>query len=310
MSARSVRLSAAAVTLLVFALAAWWWQDTHLAAHTVVLGGDAGGLARATPQDEHLAATALESAANDPAAAGLEAFIVMRHEHVVFERYGRGFDGQREIDSGSWARVLLALSAGIAAEDNLLPMQALRGFDAAPLRDAIVNGAHQSYADYLSFKIWRRLNAASAWIAAAPDGAVPADCCFHARLLDWMRVAGLLVDDGRFEGSQVVPSGWAARLPRPVSAAGNEGFGVELPGGAHGEPLAASDAFFLRGPARWRLWLIPSEHLAVLFGAENPTAAATAWDETRLANLVLDALSEQPTSKSPASQLEQLVPGH
>ena len=76
------------------------------------------------------------------------------------------------------------------------------------------------------------------------------------------------------------------------------------------EPFVLDDVFFLRGPARWRLWLLPSAHLAVLFGAQGPRAASQDWDETRIPNLVLRALSDVPAPTGPTSLLQRLVPRH
>jgi hypothetical protein len=282
----------------------------------MVSGGDAGGLPRVQPQEAHIDASALERAGRDAAADGLQALVIMRHGYIVFERYGHGMHADSMIDSGAFAQVLLALLTGIAAHDNSLPLLTLNGFDPSRLRTAIEAGTHQSYPDYLSLHLWRRLNAAPAWIAlpdagaATGDGAsAPADCCFHARLLDWLRVACVLLDDGHFEGKSVVPAGWVARMRRPVSASGADGFGVELASAAHGaEPFASDDVFFVRGPGRWRLWLMPTLDLGVLFGSQSDIAAG--WDETRLANLVIRAVAERPEQRSAGSQLQQLVPGH
>jgi len=296
----------------------------------VVNGGDAGGLPRVPPQQEHLDAAALEDAGRDAAADGLQVLIVLRHDYIVYERYGHAVNAETMIDSGPFAQALVALAAGIAAHDDSLALQSLSGFDPARLRAAIEAGSRQSYPDYLSLRLWRRLNAAPAWIALPTAGATaPADCCFHARVVDWLRVAIVLLDDGHFEGKAVVPPGWVERMRRPVSADGIGGFGIELAAAAHGaEPFAADDVFFLRGPGRWRLWLIPTLNLAVLFGAKSaaqslpfvahvpPPAAAgsssesRAWDETRLPNLVIRAVSERPAQRSVGSQLQQLVPGH
>jgi hypothetical protein len=135
-----------------------------------------------------------------------------------------------------------------------------------------------------------------------------------------MRVAGLLVGAGRFEGTTVVPPAWVARIRLPVSVDGHHGFGLELAGAAQGlEPFVLDDALFLRGPARWRLFMLPNEHLAILFGAQGPPAvahapnnadASQAWDETRIANLVLRALRDPPAPADPASLLQRLVPRH
>ena len=275
-----------------------------------VSGGDAGGLPRVKPQEEHLDAAALAQASRDAAADGLQALIVVRHGYIVYERYGPGFDAESMIDSGAFAQVLLALAAGIAAHDDSLPLQSLNGFDPARLRAAIEAGTRQAYPAYLSQRLWRRLNAAPAWIALPTGGTgAPADCCFHARLLDWMRVAGVLLDDGHFEGKTVVPSGWVERMRHPVSASGTEGFGIELASAAHGaEPFAADDVFFVRGPGRWRLWLMPTLKLGVLFGSGSD--ALPGWDETRLPNLVIRAVAERAQQRSVGSQLQQLVPGH
>jgi hypothetical protein len=307
----------------VLAAAAWllWPQFEHSlssAPRALVRGGDAGGLPRVPPLQEHLDPAALERASGDAAADGLQALIVLRGDYIVYERYGHGIHADSVIDSGPFARALLALTAGIAARDGNLELQSLSGFDPVRLRSAIEAGTRQSYPDYLSLHLWRRLNAAAAWIALPAAGApAPADCCFHARINDWLRVAAVLLDDGHFEGKAVVPAGWVERMQRPVSASGSEGFGIELASAAHGtEPFAADEVFFVRGPGRWRLWLMPTLKLAVLFGARSGgesssgDSEAASWDETRLPNLVIRALSEPTQQRSVGSQLQQLVPGH
>jgi hypothetical protein len=320
MKFRAVFMGAAGVAL-VSALCLLWpglLVRQRSAARVLVSGGDAGGLPRVQPQQEHIDAGALERASHDAAAAGLQALVIVRHGYIVFERYGHGINADSTIDSGAFAQVLLALVSGIAAHDNSLPLLTLNGFDPPRLRMAIEAGTRQSYPDYLSLHLWRRLNAAPAWIAlpgadagagAGATASAPADCCFHARLLDWLRVACVLLDDGHFEGKSVVPPGWVARMRHPVSASGRDGFGVELAAAAPGaEPFATDDVFFVRGPGRWRLWLMPTLDLGVLFGSQSDAAAN--WDETRLPNLVIRAVAERPEQRSAGSQLQQLVPGH
>jgi len=326
--ANAVRIVVAGAIVVVLAASVLLRQrrphhESGSTAALAIRGGDGGGLPIASPADEHLDAGALEAATRDPAAADLAAFIVMRHGHVIFERFGHGFSADTVIDSGPFARVLVALLAGIADQDGLLPPAALSGFDPARLRAAIESGTHQRYGDYLASRLWSRLNAAPAWIAVPAAGAEPpADCCFHARVIDWMRVAGMLVDDGSFEDTQVVGKGWVARMRRPLSPHGREGFGVQLlPEGAPNQVhpgLGAADVFFLRGPGRWRLWLVPSLRLAVLFGnaggasgaAGAAQAGASAWDETRLPDLVIGAVTGGAPSPHEQSLLQQLVPGH
>ncbi|HWW20562.1 MAG TPA: hypothetical protein VNZ06_07135, partial [Steroidobacteraceae bacterium] len=124
-------------------------------------------------------------------------------------------------------------------------------------------------------------------------------------------IAEVLVQDGFFEGKQRVPKGWVARMRQPIAADGRRGFGIWLAASAHGaESFAADDVFFLRGPGHWRLWLVPGLKLAVLFGADADDEDTKAWDETRVLNLVLRAVSDPVNPADPASKLKGLVPGH
>jgi hypothetical protein len=320
MNRRAMLVGVAALALLALALlsARLFLARQPAQPRVEVSGGDGGGLPRAQPTDERLDAAALERTVQDGAAGALQVFVIMRDDNIVFERYQRGLTADTVVDSGPFAQVLVALAAGVAAKQGALPAPALHGFDASALRAAIEAGTQQRYEVYLSRKLWSRLNAAAAWIALPVSGAAtPADCCFHARVLDWMRIASLLVDDGRFEGKQLVPPGWVQRMARPISLDAVRGFGVELAASAHGaEPFAADGVFFVRGPGRWRLWLVPQLKLAVLFGADARGAAAPGadapamWDETRLPNLVIRAVSDRSLQRGDATDLQRLVPGH
>jgi CubicO group peptidase (beta-lactamase class C family) len=313
-----IALGAALTALLLCVVGARMLFGTRDATPRVsVAGGDAGGVPRAQPGDERIDGAALERAVQDPAAAQLAAFVVMRDEYLVFERYGHGYGADSVIDGGHFAEALLAMAAGAAAQQAALDPVALHGFDPVALRNAIEAATKQRYETFLSRKIWRSINAGPAWIELrASDAGTPADCCLHARVLDWMRVGALLVNDGRFEGKQVLPPGWVRRMQRPISLDSVRGFGLQLGPAAQGaEPFASAGVLFLRGPEHWRLWLLPSLKLAVLFGAA-PTgsvpgaAAAAAMDETRLPNLVIRAVSDRPPQSNDLNDLQRLVPGH
>jgi hypothetical protein len=310
MNQRAVVIGAGSIALIAL-LSLWWLSGPGQPSgpRVDIPGGDAGGIPRVSSREAHLDVTALQAACGDAAAAGLQALVVMRGDYIVFERYARGFSADARVDSGPFARTLLALTAGIAHHDDRVPLPDIAGFDPAALRQAIESGTHQPYPEYLSLRLWRPLNAANAWIALPARGAAaPADCCVHARIIDWVRVAMLLLADGRFEGKAVVPAGWVQHMRQPVSASGAEGFGIELAPAAHGaEAFADRDLLFMRGPARWRIWIMPTLRLALLYGASTDAAH---WDETRLPNLVIRALSEPAAPGDVGSKLQQLVPGH
>lgn len=308
---RGLRRAAVPAALLALAAAGWWlghgghWRAPPT---VVVRGGDAGGLPRATAAEEQFDAAALAAAVTLAREQGLRAFLVSRHGHVVVAEYAGGFDAQTRADGGGFASAALALAAGAAFGEGLIDTLPAAPLDAPRLAAAIAAAARVSYPEYLSRALWRPVNAADAAIVLPSSGAAaPADCCLIARVSDWMRVAALLLDGGRFEGTQVAPPEWVQRIPVAQDAARERGFGVWLAGSAHGaEPFAADGVFYLKGHGRWRLWMAPTLDVAVLFAADG---AAADWDETRLPNRVFRAVVPQATVGGHAA-LDAIVPGH
>ena len=280
------------------------------APQVTVAGGDGSGLPRSSPEAEHFDPAELESVRSAARRAGLGALLVTRHNHLVLEYYGGGWAASDESDAGSLVQVLAAMAAGIATSKALITAPDLRPFDARALAGAIAQGAHLPYEQYLSQRIWQPLRAAPAhFLLAHPGDALQADCCFAARASDWMRVGGALIGDGRYEGMQVLPAGWVARMRLPRIGEQERGFGVLLANAAQGkEPLAARDAFFVRGEGAWRLWLVPSLDLVILSAGADKNGALA--DETALPNQIMRAINGPGTTLHGAPQLKDLVPGH
>ena len=311
---RRLLIALALLGVLAVLAAAFAWQQRRAAGaralQVTVRGGDAGGLPLAQPADEHMDAAALALMPRDPAASGLVALLVMRHGHLVYGRYGSGTTGDTVIDAGGFASALLALSTGIAVDERLIRTPPIV-FEPAQLRSLLEATSHEGYADFLGQQLWSRLNAAPAFISVPAAGApVPADCCLHARVQDWLRVGGLLANEGSFEDIEIVSRGWVERMrqPQPISATG---YGVALPSHRPGAAsYEATDLFLLRGPGHWRMWIVPSLKLVVLFGAPDPGGAPSDWDESRLPNLAIEAVTDRPAVPPGTTLLQQLVPGH
>jgi CubicO group peptidase (beta-lactamase class C family) len=176
------------------------------------------------------------------------------------------------------------------------------------------------YASYISERLWKPIGAADAQLARDNEaGATRADCCLRARRGDWMRIAELLVSDGRFEGEQIIPPGWVRRMLAPSKANANFGSQVwrGLPFiastglGSASEPYAVDDTYLLKGAGKTRLWFVPSLALTILRTGSN-SESDTDWDDAHIPNLIIRGATDY-VPKAPASgvqDLSTLVPNH
>ena len=298
MNRRTALVLLSAVALLI-AAGAWRWHTARVPVQGVVTiaGGDAGGLPRADADAEGFDAKALQAAvelARAPQSGGL---LVTRHGHLVVERYVGHAGVDTFVDGGEFSDALLMVAVGIAVAQYGQPAPALSSADPGPLTAFIARTSGLAYPLFLSRNVWQPLNAASARCVGIQ---------VSARAVDWLRVAELLLHDGRFEGTQVAPPGWVLRM-RP-SASGGDRPGTGLHGKAAtpgAESFASDDTFYMSGSAGTRLWLVPRLDLAILsFGS----SAADRADETRLPNALIRALRDRPPSTG--VDLRDLVPNH
>lgn len=298
------RLLPAALVLAAVAVLALWWRGSAPAPAALsgisIAGGDGGALPRATAEAENLDAMALDTALESAKADGASVFMVARHGHLLVEHYGAGTAAATLIDGGAMTEALVTLSVGIAATDGKLAAADMIALSADAQISALRSATGVSFEEYLSQHLWQPLNAG----AARHSG-----CCVLARASDWLRVGMLLLQSGNFEGTDMVSPAWIARMRAPVPGNARRGTGVWLGADASGaEPFADHELFYLRGPDRMRLWLVPSLQLAVLLVA-GP-AGANGWDEARLPNQVIRAVNDRRAVDSARSLLNQLVPGH
>jgi len=103
-----------------------------------------------------------------------------------YERYGHGLDAESRID----VRRIRTGTAGTGTGIGRLMMGNLPVAIAERLVDPAAcvprsEAVHMKVIRTICHcNLWRRLNAAAAWIALPAAGAAaPADCCFHARVL-------------------------------------------------------------------------------------------------------------------------------
>ena len=185
------------------------------------------------------------------------------------------------------------------------------------LAHIIERASGQQYSVYVSEKLWKPIGAGDAQLMLDhAGGTAHASCCLRAQLGDWMRIAQLLANDGKFEGEQILPPGWVRTMLTPSKA--NPRFGYQvwrgepfMPGEDASEPYAQDDTFVLKGNGKTRLWLVPSMSLSILrVGTDDESDAS--WDDSRIPNLIIRGASDYRPKGATSSDVDikNLVPNH
>jgi CubicO group peptidase (beta-lactamase class C family) len=192
----------------------------------------------------------------------------------------------------------------------------LQACDPQLLAHIIERASGMQYSQYISSRLWKPIGAGDAWLMLDhAGGTAHASCCLRARIGDWMRIAQLLANDGKYEGEQLLPPGWVRAMATPTKA--NPRFGYQVwrgepfqPGEDASEPYAQDDTFLLKGPGTTRLWLVPSMNLSILLVGSHDKAGEE-WDDSRIPNLIVRGASDYvPKAAKSGADVSNLVPNH
>ena len=163
----------------------------------------------------------------------------------------------------------------------------------------------RNFAHYLGEKFWRPLGAQrGAMRLDGLEGNVISYCCFLSAPADWMRVAHLLMNDGKLpDGTQLLPDGWVDEMLTGSEPNPNYGFQIwtdtvfmerrpyypSMPpnfANYHSEPFAVDDLFYLDGGGKVRVWISPKLDLIVL-RMGYPPPRDKGFDEAVIPNAVI-----------------------
>ena len=266
---------------------------------------------RVSPGEAGIDPAALDAAAGFAGRHGTRALVVGRNGHIVFEKYwgDAGFD--TPVETG-FEPVLTALVLGTALEDRLVhsldeplanyipdlgePQKTytLRELLAGTRADVPVDQAADLLAlvlERVTKQPWQSLAAQRLWgplgggdlVVHQGDsrlrpGGVSADCCLRARIGDWMRVGELLLNNGIYEGNELMPPRYATLAVSPVHQDAPRGFFTRLDGNF------AAPVIWLEGSRGQRLWMVPALRLTVLRVGDEPT---TGWDEAMIPDSII-----------------------
>jgi CubicO group peptidase (beta-lactamase class C family) len=181
----------------------------------------------------------------------------------------------------------------------------------------------QRYGRFVSEQVLRPLGAAggSVWVDR-PGGLAHSACCILLPAETWLRLAILLMDDGRWNGARLLPAGYVSEMRRPTPQNPYYGLGVYVAGAyvprrgfsnpdmpaprvLHSEPYLARDLFLFDGAADQVVYMIPSQRLIILRLGEAPPRAPE-WDNAFLPNTLLRGLIRP--SVGPGPQLPSTKP--
>lgn len=169
----------------------------------------------------------------------------------------------------------------------------------------------QSYEQWVSQQILRPLSASGGEIWLNRDnGVAHAGCCILLPAETFAKIGQLLLQDGVWDGVQILPIGYVAQMREPTKENLNVGLGVYLGSpftqwrGAqnsdlersptyHSTPYEADDLFLFDGNSNQVLYMVPSENLLILRMGGTPSrefSRELAWDNAFLPNLILNGL--------------------
>ncbi len=164
---------------------------------------------------------------------------------------------------------------------------------------------------YLSEKLWRPIGAQRGALRMDKpyNGNVISYCCFLAAPSDWMRVAHLLMKDGKApDGTQILPTGWVVEMKKGSPVNPNYGLHIWVDAkfeklrpyvpkfppsfhNTHSEPFAADDLFYFDGGGKVRIWISPKLDLIVLrMGFPPPTGMD--FDEAFMPNAIIRGIKK------------------
>ena len=177
------------------------------------------------------------------------------------------------------------------------------------------------YANYLSEALLEPLGAAGGTIFVnRPGGTAHSGCCVQLPARTWLKLGILLLDDGVWNGQQLLPEGYVTAMRTPTKQNPNAGLGVwtgepyaklrgslnpEIDMGRtpHGEPYAASDLFLFDGNGHQVVYIVPSQDLVILRTGSYP-AQDYPWDNSVIPNLIIGGITPI-VARSPVSSEQE-----
>lgn len=133
-------------------------------------------------------------------------------------------------------------------------------------------GSDQEYVDYAYTQLFEPLGISSATLSTDASGTWVGSSYLWASTSDWAKLGQLMLDDGRWEGKQIIPAGWWKLAGTPAMPTGEgHGYGAQtwIPGEPDGGECAATpdypkDALLMEGHYGQVVAMIPSKKAVIV----------------------------------------------
>ncbi|TXS91912.1 serine hydrolase [Parahaliea maris] len=153
-----------------------------------------------------------------------------------------------------------------------------------------------SVQELLSERVWKKIGAAdAAFQLDRPGGVARVMCCMRATPRDWARLGVLVMQNGVWEGQQILPKGWVDIMATPSKQYRNFGLGLWLGSPLdkvrsqripQSEPFKADDTWIMEGGGFRIVHMVPSQDLVIYrHGVSVPD-----WDASYLVNTAMGDL--------------------
>ncbi|MGB6034986.1 MAG: serine hydrolase [Cryomorphaceae bacterium] len=149
---------------------------------------------------------------------------------------------------------------------------------------------------YTSSKLWQPIGAADAgWWLDREDGMPKTYCCYFAQAEDWMILGQLILQNGRWNGQQIVSETWINKMLTQSSLERDYGYQIWLnyeDGGAREKERTApflAKNIAIDGTHRQVVCIVPEFELVLVRIGERPDD----WDESYMINKVVGALMDR-----------------
>jgi len=151
----------------------------------------------------------------------------------------------------------------------------------------------QSIESYTSEKLWNPLGAAEAgWWLDQDEGMPKAFCCFFAQAEDWMLLGQLILQNGNWNGQQIISEKWLQKMLVQSTFQKDYGYHIWLnyeEGGRREKnrtaPFLAKN-YGIDGANKQHVFIVPDYDLVIVRIGEKPDD----WDESFMVNKVLEEL--------------------